>query len=94
MSTYRLYDRGKLVGEFTAQQIKKKIGCCGQTICKYEQTGKAWEDRWTIEYQEKPVRMGKWKVFWAEEWEKETKKWKNSGRDLAKIRITGKDPDE
>lgn len=34
MSTYRLYDRGKLVGEFTAQQIKKKIGCCGQTICK------------------------------------------------------------
>ena len=91
MSTYRLYDRGQLIGEFTAQQIMKRLGCCGQTVCKYEQTRKAWKDRWTIEFKEKPVKMDKWKICWAEEWKKETERWKNSGRDLTKIRITGKD---
>ena len=47
---YKLFDRGQLVGEFTAKEIAKKIGCSDQTVFKYEQAGKLWNDRWAIEY--------------------------------------------
>lgn len=34
---YKLFDRGQLVGEFTAKEIAEKIGCSDQTVFKYEQ---------------------------------------------------------
>ena len=50
---YKLLDRGQPVGVFTAKEIAEKLGCCDQTVFKYERSGKKWKDRWTIEYREK-----------------------------------------
>ena len=89
---YKLFDRGQLVGEFTAKEIAEKIGCSDQTVFKYEQAGKLWNDRWTIEYKEKQnIERAAWVGVWSNQWRIETARWRKSGHDLAKIRIVGKD---
>lgn len=88
---YKLFDRGQLVGEFTAREIAEKIGCSDQTVFKYEQAGKLWNDRWAIEYKEKQnIERAAWAGVWSNQWRIETTRWKKSGHDLAKIRIVGK----
>ena len=89
---YKLFDRGQLVGEFTAKEIAEKIGCSDQTVFKYEQAGKLWNDRWAIEYKEKQnIERASWAGVWSNQWRIETARWRKSGHDLAKIRIVGKD---
>lgn len=89
---YKLFDRGQLVGEFTAKEIAEKIGCSDQTVFKYERSGKKWKDRWTIEYKEKQnTERAAWVGVWSNQWRIETARWRKSGHDLAKIRIVGKD---
>lgn len=88
---YKLFDRGQLVGEFTAKEIAEKIGCSDQTVFKYEQAGKLWNDRWAIEYKEKQnIERDSWAGVWSNQWRIETARWRKSGHDLAKIRIVGK----
>lgn len=89
---YKLFDRGQLVGVFTAKEIAEKIGCSDQTVFKYERSGKLWKDRWMIEYREKQnTERAAWVGVWSNQWRIETARWKKSGHDLAKIRIVGKD---
>ena len=89
---YKLFDRGQLVGEFTAKEIAEKIGCSDQTVFKYEQAGKLWNDRWAIEYKEKQnIERASWAGVWSNQWRIETARWRKSGHDLVKSRIVGKD---
>lgn len=90
---FRLFDNGQPVGEFTAREIAMMLGCHHQTVYAYEEMGRAWKDRWTIERLDKDKNLGRenWRDMWSDQWKRETERWKNSGRDLAKIRIVGKE---
>lgn len=90
---YRLFDNGQPVGEFSAREIAKMIDCCKPTVYSCEQFGRAWKDRWTVERLDKDKNLEKenWRGVWSERWKRETARWRNSGHDLAKIRIVGKD---
>lgn len=87
---YKVYRRGKLIGEYTAVDAADMLKCTPGTVRSYASRGLKLYGEYTfevVEPEEKAVRPWPKCDDWLEEWERTRQMFLCSGLDLSRIPI-------
>lgn len=78
---YKMYDGRKVLGIYTAHEIRELLGCPTISVCDYAGKNRRYKKRYRFEVAED---VG---TDWNEQWEVVRQRLRKSGYDLGKIRI-------